>query len=58
VIQFLIVDDCEHIRCMVRSLLQVHEGWQVCGEASDGHDAIRQCEILKPNLILSIYAGL
>jgi DNA-binding NarL/FixJ family response regulator len=52
VIQILIVDDCEHIRRMVRGVLRAHEGWAVCGEACNGREAINQCEILKPKLIV------
>jgi len=51
-IQILIADACEHIRRLIRGLLQVHEGWEVCGEACNGREAISQCEILKPNLIV------
>jgi two-component system, NarL family, nitrate/nitrite response regulator NarL len=51
-IRILIVDDYEHIRGMIRALLEAEEGWQVCGEAANGQEAIDQCVLLKPNLIL------
>ena len=55
-IRILIVDNYEHIRRMIRALLEGEAGWQVCGEAANGQEAIDQCMLLKPNLIvLDIY---
>ncbi len=51
-IKFLIVDDHEYIRRMVREWLEAEAGWVVCGEAADGQQAIDQCELLKPNVII------
>ena len=51
-IRILIVDNYEHIRGMIRALLEAEEGWQVCGEAADGQEAVDQCVLLKPNLVL------
>jgi len=51
-IRILIVDNYEHIRGMIRALLEAEEGWQVCGEAVDGQGAIDQCALLKPTLII------
>ena len=49
----LIVDDSPEVRDIVRTFLsQVNSGYTVCGEAADGLQAIRQAEILKPDLIL------
>jgi DNA-binding NarL/FixJ family response regulator len=51
-IRILIVDDYQHIRSMIRTLLETEAGWQVCGEAVDGQDAISQCRVLEPTLII------
>ncbi len=37
---------------MIRALLEAEEGWQVCGEAADGQEAVDQCVLLKPNLVV------
>jgi DNA-binding NarL/FixJ family response regulator len=50
--RILIVDDYEHIRGMIRALLDAEEGWQVCGEAANGQAAIDQCVLLKPDLVI------
>lgn len=51
-LQILIVDDKPHVRSGIRMLLQKHQDWTICGEASDGIEAIRQAEKLKPDVIL------
>jgi len=51
-LQILIVDDKPHVRSGIRMLLQGHQDWTICGEASDGIEAIRQAEKLKPDVIL------
>jgi DNA-binding NarL/FixJ family response regulator len=35
----------------VRSLLESHPGWEVCGEAVDGWETVRKAEQLKPDLV-------
>lgn len=51
-VSILIVDDRDYIRSMVRALLQAKPEWQVCGEASNGLEAIGQCALLKPQVII------
>ena len=50
--RILLVDDFEHWRRFVASLLQKHAEWQIVGEASDGLEAIQKAEELRPDLIL------
>ena len=50
--KILIVDDHEHIRKLVRAFLESEAGFEVCGEAVDGYDAIEKAQALKPDLIL------
>jgi DNA-binding NarL/FixJ family response regulator len=51
-IRILIVDDHEHLRGMIRALLEAEKGWQVCGEAADGRAGVDQCVLLRPNLVI------
>ena len=48
----LIVDDHEHIRKLVRAFLESESGFEDCGEAVDGYDAIEKAQKLKPDLII------
>lgn len=51
-IRVLIVDNYEYIRRMVRALVEGEHGWEVCGEAANGQEAIDQCALLQPDLII------
>ena len=46
-IRLLVVDDHEAIRQGVRSILTQYIGWEVCGEAVDGEDAVAKGKCLK-----------
>jgi len=48
----LIVDDNPAIRKAVRLSFQELSGFQICGEAVDGCDAIEKAKQLKPDLII------
>jgi DNA-binding NarL/FixJ family response regulator len=50
--RILIADDHEVVRRGTRSLLEGHPGWEICGEASDGREAVERCKELKPDLVL------
>jgi DNA-binding NarL/FixJ family response regulator len=50
--RILIVDDNPMIRRGLRDLIERNDDWEVCGEASDGRDAVRRAEELKPDLVL------
>jgi DNA-binding NarL/FixJ family response regulator len=52
VIKILIADDNEMIRRGLRKLLQTHDGWEVCGEASNGQEAIEKSRELAPDVIV------
>jgi PAS domain S-box-containing protein len=49
--RILIVDDHEVVRRGVRSLLSTNSGFEVCGEAVDGVDAIAKATELRPDVI-------
>ena len=52
VLRILIADDHEVARRGVRSLLESHPGWEVCGEAANGREAVQCASRLKPDLVL------
>jgi DNA-binding NarL/FixJ family response regulator len=49
--RLLIADDNPSIRHLVRSVLE-QEGYEICGEAEDGIQAIDSAKQLQPDLIL------
>ncbi len=51
-LRILIADDHEVVRRGLSSLLQAHEGWEVCGEASDGREAVEKAKELKPDFVI------
>ena len=51
-IRVFVVDDYEPFRRFVCSTLAKRSGLQIVGEASDGLEAIRRSEELKPDLII------
>ena len=51
-IRVMIVDDHPMVRKGLASFLLVMDDVEFVGDAKDGHDAIRQCEISPPDVIL------
>jgi DNA-binding NarL/FixJ family response regulator len=51
-LKILIADDHALVRRGVRVLLEAQPGWEVCGEARTGIEAVRQCEQLKPDVVI------
>jgi DNA-binding NarL/FixJ family response regulator len=51
-VKILIADDSEVLRNSLRSFLESHPGWTVCGEAVDGRDAVEKAAALQPDVIL------
>ena len=51
-LRILLADDHEIVRRGLCSLLQKHDGWEVCGEASDGREAISMAQELKPDVVI------
>jgi NarL family two-component system response regulator LiaR len=51
-IRVLIVDDHAVVREGLRTFLELQDGIAVAGEASDGQEAVRQAEALKPDVVL------
>jgi DNA-binding NarL/FixJ family response regulator len=51
-LRILIADDNQRLRRGVADILAAMTDWTVCGEASDGEEAIRTAQQLQPDLIL------
>jgi DNA-binding NarL/FixJ family response regulator len=51
-LRILIVDDHDVARRGIRSLLEAHPGWEICGEAKDGREAVECATRMKPDLVL------
>ena len=51
-VRVLVVDDYEPFRRFVRSTLGTRPALQIVGEASDGLEAVRRAEELKPDLVV------
>jgi DNA-binding NarL/FixJ family response regulator len=50
--RILVADDHEVVRRGVRRLLQARPGWEVCGEATNGEEAIAAAELLHPDVVV------
>jgi len=51
-LRILVVDDHAVVRRGVRSLLESHEGWEVCGEATTGRDAVEESRRHRPDVVV------
>jgi len=54
--QILLADDNQVILQLLRRLIESHDGWQICGEASDGQQALAEAVDLKPGLVVLGFA--
>src|SRR4051812_25976435 len=48
----LLVDDHEIVRKGIRSLLSTRQDWSICGEASNGLEALAAAARLKPDVLV------
>jgi DNA-binding NarL/FixJ family response regulator len=51
-LRILIADDHEVVRRGLCTLLQTHEGWEICGEAKDGREAVEMAKQTKPDVVI------
>jgi DNA-binding NarL/FixJ family response regulator len=51
-LRILVVDRHAAVRRGIRSLLESHEGWEVCGEATNGRGAVAQSLGLRPDVVV------
>ena len=54
--RILVADDSEVVRHGMRLLLRQHEGWEVCGEAVDGQEAVAKAHQLAPDVVVLDFA--
>ena len=50
--RILIVDDGEEVRQVMRAVFESRTGYEICGEASNGAEAVQKALALKPDLLL------
>jgi DNA-binding NarL/FixJ family response regulator len=51
-LRILIADDHDLVRRGAKTLLQSHAGWEICGEARTGREAVAKAEELKPDIVI------
>jgi two-component system response regulator NreC len=51
-VRILIVDDHEMVREGLRRLIEGQPGWEVCGTARTGREAVKQAENLDPDVVV------
>src|SRR5258707_10660086 len=51
-LRILLADDHDVVRRGLRDQLASHEGWEVCGEARDGREAVKLALALKPDVVV------
>jgi DNA-binding NarL/FixJ family response regulator len=51
-LRILVADDHEIVRRGLVSLLKSHAGWEVCGEAQDGPQAVDKTKGLRPDVVI------
>ena len=51
-LRIFLADDHEVVRNGIRSVLTTQPGWEICGEASNGREAVEKVAALKPNIVV------
>jgi len=51
-LRILLADDHELVRQGLRALIEGQSGWQVCGEATTGREAVAKTRELKPDIVV------
>jgi DNA-binding NarL/FixJ family response regulator len=46
------VDDNPTVRRYLRGVLEEHEGWRVCDEARNGHEAVERFQLVRPDVVV------
>jgi DNA-binding NarL/FixJ family response regulator len=50
--RILVADDSDVVRHGIKYLLSQHAGWEVCGEAVDGQEAVQKARQLSPDVVV------
>src|ERR1700741_5328121 len=51
-LRILIADDHDLMRRGIKGMLQSHAGWEICGEAHTGREAVTKAQELKPDIAI------
>jgi DNA-binding NarL/FixJ family response regulator len=51
-LRILLADDHEVVRRGIRSILEMQPGWEICGEASTGRQAVEEARRVKPDVLV------
>ena len=51
-LNILLADDHDVVRRGLKDMLNAYDGWQVCGEASNGREAVSLARKLKPDVVI------
>ena len=51
-LRIFVADDHEIVRRGICALLTSHSGWEICGEAGDGRQAVEKVVHLKPDIVI------
>src|SRR5579862_8925338 len=51
-LRILVADDHDVMRLGIRALLASRDGWEVCGDARTGQEAVSKSEELKPDIVI------
>jgi DNA-binding NarL/FixJ family response regulator len=51
-LRIVVVDDHAGMRSSIRGILESQSGWEVCGEARDGIEAVEQVKSLAPDVVV------
>src|SRR5205809_1779201 len=51
-LRILVADDHEIVRRGLCAILESHTGWEVCGEAADGCEAVEKTRQLNPDVVI------
>ena len=51
-LRVLVADDHDVVRKGLKMLIEERPGWEVCGEARSGREAVEQCTKLHPDVIV------
>lgn len=52
-LRILVADDHDVVRHGLRSLLESHHEWEVCGEACNGREAVELTNTLQPEIVIA-----
>jgi len=51
-LRILVADDHEIVRHGIRALVTAHAGWEVCGEAINGREAVEKTAEMRPDIVI------